>query len=579
MQYEQIVSFLNTHAYHVASALSVLEKDIISGRDARQVPVYLTKYRVKSADSIFLKLNRKSLGDPMELPDLGGLRVLCLFDQDIDPVFGFLIKYILRRHKIKKINVFNFDDNSLTSFQQHPAWSSFNQPKPDITLERRHSGYRSIHFLLAYVHGVEYPLEVQLRTLLQDVWGELEHFLLYKTPRDNPQLRNSFQRLQTDLSNMGTMLSQLKDTSIKDRIYDEYLMRDNGPDHFLWYEDIALPAPIKEDPDISLKFKEYTEAAISRETAIDKGEAAKHMRALYDSLRASTDGRGVPLERINDKDLDYLLRVEDAYCSFAEGKLDNALRQYHHLINNQATMYGSRYVPYFRCAEIHFGKGDIVAALRNLDKASEILNLSDLKTIPHISLVNAYWIKLKAAYLYWLLGRDYTHVALAEILAAERIFNEAQKHREVAVRFDRSDWMGLANSLCWYRLAKYLAYMDERDVANIDGRGKRSKPEWEEDTLHLANELYSAAERAFNELSGYLDDQEVTVNALDTAAWFCYKTYQLRGKNEEWLNKALHFGNRMLGKKDRTTFKASVAFGRHERLREITTTASERGIW
>lgn len=562
MKYDDIYAFRIEHARQLRFALGNLEEKIIQGRDEQGVPVYLTKYRIKSADSIFLKMKKKRLSDPFGLGDLGGLRVLCLFDQELVHTFEFLVSDVFRRFRIEKLKIFNFDQEQADFFANHGAWSVGREiERPVSVIEKKASGYRSIHFLLHFrVESDDYPIEVQLRTLLQDVWGELEHTLLYKRSGANPEIGTTFRRLQDDLGRMGEMLGEMKTTSVKEAMYDEFLMRDNGPDYFFGHEENSLPEQISRDPQLMKIFTTYEAAARQRQNATDRVKASAYARQCFNALKNARTTNGLPLANIYEASLAYVLLVEEAYCLFSEGNLRESLHQYEHIIS-QSARYGKKYVPHFRAAEIYFITGDIVRALRHLDEASEILKLDDLHKLPTVSLENAYRIKLKAAYIYWLLGRDYIEEAIKEIYIAERIFEETETREGGKLLFTNDDRMSLINNVCWYLLEKFIMF-------------RSLYPDDSEEVVVA----YKDVESYFGRLEIFLEGENVTSNALDTAAWFCYNVFLYRGE-EEFFRRAIRYSISMLNKKNRATFKAAVALGKHQRLREISSAARDHGIW
>lgn len=179
-------------------ALRGLEAKIIEGRDreVNPIPIYLTKFRVKNADSLYLKTKRKIKYDDFnKMTDIGGLRVLCLFNQDIPRVYEYLLNEVFDG-KVTLHEVSIYDDAETGSkLSQHAALKQFNNQtkKPVITAEQKASGYKSIHFIISYEQvGQTCSVEVQLRTLLQDVWGELEHALAYKQGNVNHQISRYF---------------------------------------------------------------------------------------------------------------------------------------------------------------------------------------------------------------------------------------------------------------------------------------------------------------------------------------------------------------------------------------------------
>lgn len=134
------------------------------------------KGRVKSFDSYFKKYIRhlkdnRSVGTPVEISDLIGIRIICPFLEDLATVEE-LIK--------KQFRVFEVERKG--------GGHTF-----------REFGYESIHLLITLPQKLGETdflscktAEIQIRTILQDVWAEVEHELVYKaefTPFDNPLKR------------------------------------------------------------------------------------------------------------------------------------------------------------------------------------------------------------------------------------------------------------------------------------------------------------------------------------------------------------------------------------------------------
>ena len=77
---------------------------------------------------------------------------------------------------------------------------SRNFPEGFVRLERKDTRYSSVHFIVrGQVHLSSeikiIPIEFQLRTVFEDVWGEVQHFLMYKNATleqaDNAEFRKS----------------------------------------------------------------------------------------------------------------------------------------------------------------------------------------------------------------------------------------------------------------------------------------------------------------------------------------------------------------------------------------------------
>ncbi|MCI5647999.1 MAG: GTP pyrophosphokinase [Fusicatenibacter sp.] len=69
-------------------------------------------------------------------------------------------------------------------------------PEENI-LDRKH--YRAVHYIVAY-KGVY--IEIQIKTLFEEGWGEIDHHILYPRKKDNPMLKE-FSELLNRLAGMG----------------------------------------------------------------------------------------------------------------------------------------------------------------------------------------------------------------------------------------------------------------------------------------------------------------------------------------------------------------------------------------
>jgi len=123
------------------------------------------KARVKSFESYYKKIQKfkiKSVGHEMPLlTDILGIRIMCTFISNLEEVKNILSK--------------NFELYDVENKGDHSNYKSF--------------GYESIHFVVnvpnSFKVGLSIPdgivFEIQLRTVLQDAWAEIEHDLVYKS--------------------------------------------------------------------------------------------------------------------------------------------------------------------------------------------------------------------------------------------------------------------------------------------------------------------------------------------------------------------------------------------------------------
>ena len=127
----------------------------------RYNPIEHTKSRIKTPESIVKKLKRHGYDSTLEnmvryVNDIAGIRIICSFTSDI--------------YKIADM-VSNQKDIQVLTIK-------------DYIMNPKKSGYRSYHMIVAipvYLSNkiIDVKCEIQIRTILQDAWAEVEHELIY----------------------------------------------------------------------------------------------------------------------------------------------------------------------------------------------------------------------------------------------------------------------------------------------------------------------------------------------------------------------------------------------------------------
>ena len=159
-QLQQMMMLYEAGIREIKTKLDILsDESRISGKPN---PIDSIKSRIKTPRSIIKKLQRRglaiSLTSMMEnLNDIGGIRVICPFIDDIYIVADMLMR-----------------QTDLTLIEKKDY---IQTPKPN--------GYRSLHMILEvpiFLSDRTQPVrvELQLRTIAMDFWASLEHQLRYK---------------------------------------------------------------------------------------------------------------------------------------------------------------------------------------------------------------------------------------------------------------------------------------------------------------------------------------------------------------------------------------------------------------
>jgi putative GTP pyrophosphokinase len=176
----------------------------------KESKVHSIKYRVKNADHLIEKIIRKRIAKKdriiditnyrTEITDLVGVRALHLFKED----------WRIIHHYIKE------------------KWEFFEEPKmyirdgdkvqntEDCNVENHPAGYRSIHYTII-TRPFKTPIytEIQVRTIFEEAWSEIDHNVRYPYDVNNPILLHYieiFNRLAGSADEMGSYLMFLKQT-------------------------------------------------------------------------------------------------------------------------------------------------------------------------------------------------------------------------------------------------------------------------------------------------------------------------------------------------------------------------------
>lgn len=168
--------------------------------------VHQIVYRVKSKDSLANKIDKKSDIDTKtgthfskyskleDITDITGIRIITYLDSSVD-----LLADIIRKEFIVD------QDNSIDK----------REKKPD------QFGYRSLHYIVSFSHErsklTEYQefknikFEIQIRSILQHAWAEIEHDLGYKNMTSIPNdIKRDFNRLAALLETADITFDTIK---------------------------------------------------------------------------------------------------------------------------------------------------------------------------------------------------------------------------------------------------------------------------------------------------------------------------------------------------------------------------------
>ena len=178
--HKEIVEEYSASRGSYEGCLDYVENTVESIIKSQSINVHEIIGRVKTVESLEGKVKRKNYSNLAEITDLCGIRIITYFSDDVDKIAELISQEF-------EVDVEN-------------------------TIDKRKSedptkfGYVSLHYVVGLKEGTtpstlygrfkNIKLEIQIRTVMQHAWAEIEHDLGYKSKEDIPdQYRRQFSRL------------------------------------------------------------------------------------------------------------------------------------------------------------------------------------------------------------------------------------------------------------------------------------------------------------------------------------------------------------------------------------------------
>jgi len=203
------------------------------------------KHRIKRFDAWYDKLRKLHVGSngapPEQITDLFGLRVVCPFLEDIESVEKLVAERFKVIETVRKANQHSFREFGYDSLHQVIRIPGESQLKPLLP-------------------GTVATCEIQLRTILQDAWAEVEHELVYKSDiaLPNESVRRKLASLNATLTLSDLIFQELRDYQ-KELRQRHRQRRASISETIRIDEDLTVPAP----PEPSSPFVPLPKAALS----------------------------------------------------------------------------------------------------------------------------------------------------------------------------------------------------------------------------------------------------------------------------------------------------------------------------
>ncbi|MCA1361061.1 hypothetical protein I6F14_08830 [Bradyrhizobium sp. IC3069] len=272
------------------------------GTPSIEATSYLIKSRVKDhkklVEKVFERRQSKPTYQAKDVTDIIGLRILTLYRSDLQSVLQRFLKFVeLARNEplelffgksvsevVEELIIYGYP------YEQSLCQALVSQLKKyDLVLdgkrirhEPKDNGYSSIHIILRAQGSLgetrfRVPVEVQIRTVLEDAWGEVQHELMYKSRFGNPEkATDGLRKSASDqLRNWKDLLDSCGNTAdiIKELIKEIYKSADSESGR-------AFP---------SIDNRQLTKLDLSPDIQKGVNEAVERIDALFSSVRNTTN--------------------------------------------------------------------------------------------------------------------------------------------------------------------------------------------------------------------------------------------------------------------------------------------------
>lgn len=167
--------------------------------------IHSVKHRLKDENHLADKLARKwDDNNPIasdnifeRITDLAGVRVLHLYQDQLIDIHKFITSRV-------EAGDWVFNENPIAYSWDPESQRFFEALKLDVKIKE--SYYTSIHYVVRPANDNNVKCEIQVRTLFEEIWGEIDHTINYPNQSSAPATTEQL-RVLSKLVSTGTRLA------------------------------------------------------------------------------------------------------------------------------------------------------------------------------------------------------------------------------------------------------------------------------------------------------------------------------------------------------------------------------------
>lgn len=386
--------------------------EMSTGTPAISDLAYAVKVRVKEDYRVVEKVRRKRSADKLNydvssLRDLVGLRVVTLYRLDALQILPILLERIEAGRQVNDSVFGPRGIEEIIIYSTNPTGDAQDLPgrvealcrafglSEKTSVEQTPQNYTSIH-IVVWCRGKyrsayrDIPVEVQVRTAFEDVWGEIDHSLKYKREAIFPHEPDRAERLELNEAHLNVMktlidgLAQYGD-QVKLQMEGDARIRASGVRHSEQAVDRLAQIDGLDDSARHLVEMAVLAAQESLEPRGDPGSRRIALRqAAAGLIRAAEKVRAMKPPEEHLEELLYVIEMERALLLLELGNDlggaggNSALVEASRIYGDMVDRFPSRVVPLYRLARTYDELGDRPAALSQYRAAVQAIEHSDL---------------------------------------------------------------------------------------------------------------------------------------------------------------------------------------------------------
>jgi len=171
--------------------------------------IHSYKSRMKDRDHLRDKITRKNRNGRKitlntlfkEVTDLAGVRILHLYKSDFCHIDGVIRRKISDGdwYLAERAKAYTWDPENVDFFNRF-----------DLDVSEKSTSYTSVHYLVRPREDSPICCEVQVRTLFEEIWGEVDHQINYPVPTTNTACREQIKVLSKIVGAGSRLLDSLQ---------------------------------------------------------------------------------------------------------------------------------------------------------------------------------------------------------------------------------------------------------------------------------------------------------------------------------------------------------------------------------